>query len=542
MPSDGGVVLNFAPSPPLAAGEYYSASGETNGLVVGDYATPSDTDGAHVYGTYFPVSGITHASFLFLGWYRLSEYYDLPTPVGSEWLHVLSSDVIWGLATAEGVPYAGSRYLVGRWAETVTLDAQGGSVSTPTLQYGPFHTWFDGSGAVPADTVYGTLPIPSKAGHEFLGWWTGATSEYPSVPVTDSTVLAFGHHTLYAHWNRLAGADVTVTFSLMGGASSDAGPRTYTPGELYGSLPSATKVGESFAGWYTAPTGGSRVYTDWPVPSESHTLYARWTTATLFGVVYFLPEGGVLPGQTRFEAVDECVYGVLTGGPLPVPTRLGYAFVGWWTQPASGGIKVEFDHPVPAGNTELYARWEAVGTTVVDDLFHSVNGWVSINVVNAGGALPAALLDVYRSWLTPEVRAHRLGLILEGVMFDYRTAVDADNHPVGRLDAASVPVSLLRNVLVTVWYSLGVEMSLGAAVLQEYRTGWLDSNVVLRTLFLELRTGRNRFQSGLAWSPTYVPGAGSATAGVAAPSSADAGYPEPIEPEPPPISYNPPPG
>jgi hypothetical protein len=144
-------------------------------------------------------------------------------------------------------------------------------------------------------------------------------------------------------------------------------------------------------------------------------------------------------------------------------------------------------------------------------MFRSVNGWVSITLLNVENSLPAALLDAYRAWLTGDVRKHRLSLILEGVMFDYRGAVDADNHPVGELDPTAVPVSLLRNVLTTIWYTLGVEMGIPAEVMQEYRTGWLDSNVVLRTLFLELRTGRNRFRSGLGWAPTYRKGPGSGT-------------------------------
>ncbi|MDD4174747.1 MAG: InlB B-repeat-containing protein [Kiritimatiellae bacterium] len=533
MPSDGNLTLNFIPAPPLGPSDVYNYAGETNNVVVGDYAREWDYEDAHLYGAYFPSPTPSHPQFAFLGWFRLSGYRDLPTPVASEWLLVPASEVVWGLYDGSGTPVNGARNLMGRWGETVTLDPQGGSAESASLRFGPFYDWPALGSAHPSGMTYGSLPVPVKAGHEFLGWWTGPTSEYPSAPVSSATPLAWGHHTLYAHWNRLAGADVAVTFSLTGGASSDAGPRTYTPGGLYGPLPSAVKEGMTFAGWHTQPDGGTRVYADWPVPSASHTLYARWTAEAPYAVVYFLPEGGALSGQTRFEYSTATVYGEMTGGALPVPARTGYAFRGWWTAALSGGVKVEAGYPVPAGNTQLHARWEASGSTAVDDLFRSVDGWVAISLGNVEGSIPAGLLEAYRGWLTEAVRRHRLSLIVEGVLFDYRAAVDADNHPVGSLDETSVPVSLLRNVLVTVWYSLGVEMSLGAAALLEYRTGWLDSNVVLRSLFLELRTGRNRFRSGLGWSPTY-----SALPGV----PAAAGYPSPVEPEVPPISYNPPPG
>ena len=45
----------------------------------------------------------------------------------------------------------------------------------------------------------------------------------------------------------------------------------------YGPLPSATKDGHTFLGWYTAQTGGTRVTEDTIVTNESaHTLYAHW--------------------------------------------------------------------------------------------------------------------------------------------------------------------------------------------------------------------------------------------------------------------------
>jgi hypothetical protein len=184
-----------------------------------------------------------------------------------------------------------------------------------------------------------------------------------------------------------------------------------------------------------------------------------------------------------------------------------------------------------------YARWEALPCGDVDYLdvgtFQSVNGWVSITLEKVVGSLPAALLEAYRGWVTEADRKQRLSLILEGVMFDYRGAVDADNHPVGGLDDTSVPVSLLRNVLTTIWYTLGVELGLSAVSMQEYRSGWYDSNVVLRSLFLELRTGRNRFRSGLGCSPTYRALKGSSFSGAFEPST---------ERDVPPINYSPVPG
>jgi len=383
---------------------------------------------------------------------------------------------------------------------TVTFDLQGGT--SPDA----------GPRTYALDDLYGPLPVPTYEGHTFSGWFTsplaGGTRIFPDWRVLGSD------HTLYAIWDMVAGWYTRISFSTQGGISTNAGTRQYSVGEVYGPFPDVVRMdGKVLKGWYTEPILGTRVYEDFIANPPDRTLYAQWEDPSpAYGTIYFLSEGGTLSGQSVFYCTDSGrTLGQVVGGPLPVPSRDGYVFRGWWSAPSSGGVKWGYGSPVPVGGTSLYARWEAQGSTVVDDMFRSVNGWVSITLLNVENSLPAALLDAYRAWLTGDVRKHRLSLILEGVMFDYRGAVDADNHPVGELDPTAVPVSLLRNVLTTIWYTLGVEMGIPAEVMQEYRTGWLDSNVVLRTLFLELRTGRNRFRSGLGWAPTYRKGPGSGT-------------------------------
>ena len=390
--------------------------------------------------------------------------------------------------------------------------------------------------------LYGPLPLPEYVGKTFSGWYStpaGDTRIFPDWRVFGS------NHTLYAVWDKYTPyAPALVSFSLEGGVSWNAGTRVYSSGQqVYGVFPEVTRTdGKVLEGWFTAPVGGLRVFEDRLVGLPDHTLYARWYyPQPAYGAVYFLGEGGtVLGGQFVFTyAYSGLTYGEVVGGPLPVAARDGYKFLGWWSSPAGGGRMLSVDMPTGLGGNILwYARWEALASGEVDNLdvgtFRSVDGWVSITLEKVVGSLPAALLEAYRGWVTEADRKQRLSLILEGVMFDYRGAVDADNHPVGELDATSVPVSLLRNVLTTIWYTLGVELGLPAASMQEYRSGWYDSNVVLRSLFLELRTGRNRFRSGSGWSPTYsARKVSDAVAAVSSGTGRDV----------PPVNYNfPPPG
>lgn len=67
--------------------------------------------------------------------------------------------------------------------------------------------------------------------------------------------------------------------------------------------------------------------------------------------------------------------------------------------------------------------------------------WVVYDAGAAAETLPPSLATAYAAWLTAEVRAQRLGLIVSGVVADFRKAVAADADATGKLDSDSVPVA-----------------------------------------------------------------------------------------------------
>ena len=158
--------------------------------------------------------------------------------------------------------------------------------------------------------------------------------------------------------------------------------------------------------------------------------------------------------------------------------------------------------------------------------------WVVYDTGAAAATLPPSLSAAYAAWLTAEVRAQRLGLIVSGVVADFRKAVEADADPVGKEDSASVPVSCLRQVSAVVWYTLALEMGEDATV---YRSAWLDSEIYLRRLYQDLESGGTA--SGATGTPLYVPGSLSASGGGSAATGALLHVPAYS-----PISYAPPPG
>ena len=149
---------------------------------------------------------------------------------------------------------------------TVSFDANGGTVN-PTSQEAPYLG------------TYGTLPTPERAGYNFAGWYTDKSG---GTVVTETTIVETDQpHTLYAHWT---GKQYTVTFDANGGVLSGNTTITVTCGERYGELPTPTRKGYYFKGWFLKPNGVSEVTKYSRVEkTEDHNLYAYWERKLLVG-------------------------------------------------------------------------------------------------------------------------------------------------------------------------------------------------------------------------------------------------------------------
>ena len=218
---------------------------------------------------------------------------------------------------------------------TVTFNGNGGTV--------PYR-----SKTVTRGSAYGTLPTPTRKGYTFAGWYTassGGSRVYASTTFNRSS-----SQTLYAHWT--ANASYRVTFNANGGTVSPAS-KMVTKGTTYGTLPTPTRKGYTFSGWYTASSGGSRVYASTTFNrSGSQTLYAHWKQNASYRVTFNANGGTVSP--TSKMVTKGAAYGT-----LPTPTRSGYTFAGWYTA-SSGGSRVYASTTFNrSGSQTLYARWTA---------------------------------------------------------------------------------------------------------------------------------------------------------------------------------------
>jgi uncharacterized repeat protein (TIGR02543 family) len=136
--------------------------------------------------------------------------------------------------------------------------------------------------------------------------------------------------------------------------------KTYTHGTTLGELPISTREGYALVGWFTAQEGGEAVTPETIVTADM-TIHARWAIKSY--TVVFDANGGS-------GGVSKSYNHGATLGEMPVPTRDGYAFTGWFTA-SEGGNPVTSETVVSADMT-IYARWESV---ISADVYEKVQLW-----------------------------------------------------------------------------------------------------------------------------------------------------------------------
>lgn len=135
--------------------------------------------------------------------------------------------------------------------------------------------------------------------------------------------------------------------------------KTVTYGKSYGTLPTPTRRGYSFKGWFTNKTDGTKITSSSTVTKKNnHTLYAHWAAKTY--TVTFDATGGICNTKEKKVTFDSSY------GSLPNPTKKGYTFAGWFTS-KTDGTKVKANTIVNKGNHTLYAHWNVNEYTVTFD-------------------------------------------------------------------------------------------------------------------------------------------------------------------------------
>lgn len=137
---------------------------------------------------------------------------------------------------------------------TVKYNANGGKISG------------DVNGYAGKNLAIGKLPSVSRKGYKFAGWYTSKTG---GKHVYSSTVLS-KNTTLYAHWVKVH----TIKFNANGGTTGVA-KKWVSNNKKIDFMPKPKRKGYKFKGWYTAKSGGKKVYSTTKITKDM-TLYARW--------------------------------------------------------------------------------------------------------------------------------------------------------------------------------------------------------------------------------------------------------------------------
>lgn len=217
------------------------------------------------YGETLSPAAVTRASHRFLGWSRGRD--------GGQIVAELKN-----LTATQGETVT----LYAQWeyqAKNITFDADGGIINssgsrvpTVTVQ----------TQAEPLDTIDASrFPMPEARRYlTFVGWFTEkngkGTQVTPSGGITDGTVFT-EDTTVYACWKY---EPLTITLDCKGGTVRVNGQdvkkttmQTRYPGIVDGILPTPTRKGYTFLGWYLSD--GTKV-DNTTLYEKDTTIYARW--------------------------------------------------------------------------------------------------------------------------------------------------------------------------------------------------------------------------------------------------------------------------
>ena len=193
----------------------------------------------------------------------------------------------------------------------------------------------------------GGWPSASKTGYTFTGWYRSA-SENKKIESSEY-MLELRDHTAYAHWvpNKYM-----TFYNVNGGDSVSQSSKEVTYDDYYGSLPTASKTGYTFLGWYTAPSGGTQVTSGDVVQITGDTIYYAHWKANQYKVT---------AGSTTKVVTFDSPYGPLPSMPGYSSGYCYYVFSGWTigssssNKPSNGNSSEGWSDS--SGNNNLLGGW-----------------------------------------------------------------------------------------------------------------------------------------------------------------------------------------
>jgi len=203
------------------------------------------------------------------------------------------------------------------------------------------------------DKISTQMSDPAKFGYNFEGWYTQPNGEGTKYTGNSAVTSA---NTLYAYWTV---NKYTITYKLNGATMKNeaAFKTSYTVNDSF-TLPVMSDFNEyegyTFTGWYkNSDFSGVQLTNIAGGTTGSFTLYAKWEKKT-YSVTFVTDGVSSTKGYTHGDKIS---------AQMSDPSKNGYTFAGWYTQPNGEGTKYTKDSAVTGSNT-LYAHWNPVSYDV----------------------------------------------------------------------------------------------------------------------------------------------------------------------------------
>lgn len=256
----------------------------------------------------------TREGYNFLGWYTDKEYTNTMLPIRY---------------TYNGPVTLYAKWFVGQFkiffSSEVAIDLE-----TITLNYG--------------DTI--TLEDPVNPSYDFVGWFLdGEPFNLTTMPGRDIRIEA-----------RWEPKKLNVSLDLNGGNASDDFKNVINDFEAGSTinLESPVKNGYIFVGWFDGTEKTAKQYTSRTPIYSSVNLVARYRSLNEYEESYQLNlelNGGSLDKElTNYTTGEKLV--------LPIPTKVGYTFNGWYTSLECVGNTVTEISQNQTGTLNLFAGWK----------------------------------------------------------------------------------------------------------------------------------------------------------------------------------------
>ena len=204
----------------------------------------------------------------------------------------------------------------------------------------------------------------------------------------DNQYYAFVFYLSSGNWNN---GDVLYIKSLevMEGKPSHT-TMSKTAGTKFGTLPTPSRTGYTFKGWFTTPTGGTQITSSSTVPTSARTYYAHWT-ANKYNIDYYTSAWNEARGNWDYKLIRTTSYyygRTLTLDPNALSAPTGYDKN---TLLYSGNVcrsDAQWEHPLSSStftvkafngrvNYNYYGKYYTIVTQVLTYKLDGTWTWVS---------------------------------------------------------------------------------------------------------------------------------------------------------------------